>query len=258
MDIAVIATTTFYPDPADIRIDLACEFIRQACLGGYPLVIVDGGSPLHVVDRFMAASVTPNRPMFGVLQQKIPGMGPGRRQALKAAGEVAGKDGVVIWTEPEKHTIVEWLTDILQPFVEGIADTVNPHRVSLTTYPPEQQHFEEGANLAVEYMLGRPLDIWLGTYAMNAQALAYVLNYEGDYGDTGYDSIHVPRYRMLAAGLQSVSVPIAYRYPEEQTTEETGQLRYLVKRIDQLQLVKALWKEAYKLGLTTQKPPDNL
>jgi len=85
---------------------------------------------------------------------------------------------------------------------------------------------------------------------------AHFLNYNGKYGDK-WDSIHIPRLQVIAAGHNVISVPVDYPHPIDQTQEETGNLLQSYKRFGQIDnLVLSIWREAYELGLTTQVPPS--
>jgi hypothetical protein len=243
----VIATTTFYKDPEDIRAHLALKMLDSALDFDFPTVVVDGGS--H--PDFIAQMRKRDAHVFG---EEAPGMGPGRRQALRLASDMAGADGAIVWMEPEKEPLITEIGYCEELIWAGQADMVIPKRMSLSSYPTEQAHAEMMGNLAFQYMTGHALDIWFGPMVLNRLALQYFLDYDGKYGDK-WDSIHIPRLHVIKAGLQVESVNVDYDHPQEQTKQETGDLSFLIKRIDQLQnLVPTFWQEAYELGLTTQKP----
>lgn len=237
-----VATTTWYDSPTP-RSELALKTIRAATELGYPVSVVDGGSfPEFRTEVQKSGLVT--------LQNEEPrGMGPSRRQTLRKGDELAGKDGATAWTEPEKESVVEQIAIIAQPVLKGEADLAIMNRKNLDTYPPEQAHAEHVGNLAVKYITGLELDFWSGVFVANHRAIQYFLDYKGEYGDR-WDSITIPRLRVLAAGLRVVGVEVDYVHPPEQTQYETGNLYFLERRIEQLQnLVPALVQEAKKLGL---------
>lgn len=238
---AVIATATFYRDPDDIRAALALETMKSARVYGYPVIVVDGGSPDFVVRAFANTGAQ-------VFSQNE-GMGKDRRKALKEAAGRAGPGGCVVWLEPEKHPLVAELHKVVRVLQAGDADLIIPRRESLDSYPREQALAEMFGNLAVSYMLRRNLDHWFGPFAANHKALQHFLDYEGDYGDL-WDSIHIPRLRVVAAGLRIADVLVHYEHPLSQTQQETGKHSFIVKRLAQLQnLIPSFHQEAAKLGL---------
>lgn len=246
----VIATTTFSPT-FDLRATLALKTAENAKAYGYRLVVVDDGSAeelrtglrLRRADLFDAA----------VRHQPYMCMGPGRRQAMKIAGEIAGENGLVLWMEPEKYTLISEIEKMAKPVFSfspfsGAADMVIPDRGPLDSYPIEQRLAEPLGNLAFERLTGLKLDMWSGPKAMNSRALQYFLSYDGEYGDR-WDSVAIPVLQAIAAGLKVVGVRVNYVHPPEQTVgEETVEM--LEKRIVQLHnLVPAMIAEAKKLGL---------
>lgn len=239
---AVIATTTFYMSMDDVRAKLALETARAAKTFGYPLVVVDGGSPEDFKNELQRWDAL-------ALDETSRGMGAGRRQALAEAAKLAGQNGVVIWMEPEKWMLVRCLNKAAGPILDNEADLVIPARESLESYPPEQAYAELMGNLAIKYLLGQWYDFWFGPFVANRRALHFFLEYRGKYGDK-WDSIHIPRLHVIKAGLRLASVEVNYIHPSEQTAEETGNMDFFAKRLDQLQnMVPAFRKEAELLGL---------
>jgi hypothetical protein len=238
----VIATTTRYASVNDLRAQLALEAMEAYAAHDYEVVVVDGGSdPL-----FRVALADSGVHLIDELPNST--MGAGRRQAMRIAGELAGNDGVVLWTEPEKP-LAHLVHEIVHPILLGYYDMVIPSRASLDSYPPEQAHAEQMGNLAVNYLLGRTLDFWFGVMAMDRAALDIVLAYNGEYGDL-WDSLMIPRLHAMAAGLMIGRVLVYYVHPAAQTKAETGQIDMLLKRVDQLDnIVRALDAETKKLGI---------
>ncbi len=244
MSLLVIATTTFTKDSTEIRARLVVRTMQEAQAHNFPVIVVDGGSPAEFCQELQS---------FGaiLLDEKERGMGPGRRQALGEAGRMAGRDGVTVWMEPEKWPLVAELGKVVAPIVLGEADCVVPSRTveGLSSYPPEQVHAELLGNQAFAYISGQPLDVWFGPFGCNELALQYFLGYQGEYGDK-WDSIIIPRLRLIRDRRRVRSVPVTYTHPRSQTEQETGNLDFLIKRIEQLMnLVPALRAEGQKLEL---------
>lgn len=244
MSSIVIATTTFTKDSTDTRARQAIRTVQEAQTHSFPIVVVDGGSPVDFRQELQSLGAI-------LLDEQERGMGPSRRQALREAGRIAGPNGVTIWVEPEKYTLVAELHKVAAPIFSGQADCVVPSRTNLglSSYPPEQVHAELLGNQAFAYISGQSLDAWFGPFGCNELALQYFLNYQGEYGDK-WDSIFIPRLRLIKDQKRVMGVPVNYTHPHEQTVQERGNLDFLIKRIEQLMnLVPALRTEGQKLEL---------
>jgi hypothetical protein len=248
-----LATTTFEPDPEHVRAQLAFEFADLAAQYSYPAIMVDGGSPESFQDALRARGAH----VFLEVDHPHGVLGPGRRQALAAAAEYGD---TVVWLEPQKGGLIPYLGELNRPIVAGEANLVNPHRTEagFQSLSPEQMHAERFGNLAVAYAIGRTdpgkmLDIWFGAMLLDHEALDIFLKYDAaKYGaPDAWDSILISRIEAIAYGLEVVSQDVDYRYPPEQTADETGNLKMLMKRLDQLNaLVPFFIKAATELGLT--------
>lgn len=242
MDNAVaIATATFYRSADEVRAKLALKTVSEARELGYAVVVVDGGSPEEMCAQFIQAGAF-------VSKQDVLAMGPGRRQAISEAAELVKNSGVVVWMEPEKHSLVPEICKIVPMVMNGEVDLVVPSRKTMASYPPEQQYAEAMGNRAFFYLTGYDFDVWFGPRVMNQKAMRYFLDYEGEYGDR-WDALFVPLLRMVKEGLCLARVDVDYVHPEEQTAAETS-FNFLLKRIEQLEnLVPTMGEEARKLGL---------
>jgi hypothetical protein len=234
-----------YPDANGLRPRLALEAIQAYVASGYEVVVVDSTKS---DPRFRPQLVRPGVTIL--LEDEAASMGAARRKAMRRAGELAGPNGIVLWAEPEKP-LAHLVDTMVQPFLHG-CDLVIPSRESLDSYPPEQAYAEKLGNQFVQYLLGKELDFWFGPMLMNQSALDFVLDYDGYWGDV-WDSLMVPRLRAFAAGLAIGTVEVDYVHPQAQTAEESGDIEFLMKRIEQLRtIVPALHSEAVKLGIVAQ------
>lgn len=235
----VFATTTLYKKPDEVRAKLAVEMIRQALANGFRVVAVDA-STVSVKKILRESGAL-------VFDQEQPGMGPSRRQAIQTAADVAGNDGVVVWTE-EKPQIVPFIEKLAKPIIEKQADLVIPQRMSMDSYPEMQKYAELLGNQGFYLLTGRPLDMWVGVRVLRADLACHFTEYKGEYGDR-WDSIFIPVLRMIKEGKRVIGIKVNYIHPKEQTAAEDDFLMYK-KRIAQLTtLVDAMEKEAVKLGL---------
>jgi hypothetical protein len=247
MKTVVVATTTL-SKTYDLRARLALKTAEECRKYGYHLDVIDGGSDPGFLNDLRSFEEC------RILGQLSPGMGPGRREAIRNAYQVlrnfsGGSDGYVFWTEPEKYTIIQEIQKISDAMVAEGADLGVPHRGPLDSYPEEQRLAEPLGNLGFKHITGLDLDMWSGARMINATAVSYFLGYVGEHGDR-WDSIFIPVIRMVAAGENVISVPINYVHPPEQTLAE-GTPDMFMKRIDQLvSLIHAMRDEAKKLNLS--------
>lgn len=244
----VIATSTFYKTRSDLRFELACKTMQWArAVGNIPVVIVDG-SPREsgVFEALQTAGGCVFPEMAGST------MGAGRRQSLREAASLAGHDGVVVWMEPEKGPLAEFLRQLAEPIFNDHADIVIPARTpdGFASYPLVQNKYEDAGNASFELLTGKDLDVWFGPRLMNAKGLQHFLDYDGNRGDR-WEAIFIPLLRAIKAGLRVESISADYWHPEEQTAAEEKDLHLgLTKRLEQLTvLVNAMAAEAKDLQI---------
>ncbi len=237
----VLATTTFSKS-YDLRARLAVQTMEEARRYGYRIVVVDGGSDEKFRRDMRSRGAV-------LLDETERGMGPSRRQALRAARNLIGSEGIIAWLEPEKWPLVSELWKVLGPVRLGYADFVQPSRQSLNSYPPYQQEAERRGNFAFLQATGLDLDVWFGPRIIGPRALPFWLDYQGEYGDK-WESVMIPILRAAAAGLRILGEEVHYVHPPEQTAAEVGDEEMDRKRDEQLEsIVAALRQEAAKLGL---------
>ncbi len=239
-NLAVLATTTLYNNPNDVRAKLAVQTIQGAGRENLKIVVIDASTvPVKKTLRENGALL---------FDQVQPGMGPGRREAIKMAAEIAGADGIVVWLEPEKASLVPHIKKLTVPIIENEADLVIAERVSMDSYPEMQRYAEFLGNRGFHLLTGRNLDVWSGVRIFRADFAYFFVEYKGEHGDL-WDSIFIPVLRMIKDGKRVVGVKVDYVHPSEQTATEDNFQMYK-KRITQLTtLVNALEKEAIKLEL---------
>lgn len=224
-----------------MRARLALRLAAEASQQEYPLVVVDGGSPAEFTNALASEGAV-------VRNEERSGMGESRRQAMRAAGTLAGADGVVAWIEPEKAPLIGNLKPALG-FFDRAADLVVPARtqVGFASYPPEQIWAEWIGNLTFAQIAGVKLDAWFGPKIMGPRALRHFLAYPGIYGDE-WESLLVPVLSCIKEGLTVASAQVSYMHPPEQTASERTFVMTM-KRIEQLrQILPALGEAALRLG----------
>jgi len=243
MENIVIATTVFLKERGAVRETLSFKMVEEVLKLKYKIVVVYKGKENDFIKSLKDLGVV-------VKEETGVGMGQSRRQALAEASQLIGKDGVVVWTEPEKHPFIKFIPRLAERIKNGEADLVVPMRNKLDSYPKEQQEEENLLNLLFEKVLKRKkADLSFGPRLMGEEALSYFLNYEGEYGDK-WDSIFIPILRVKKAGLKIHYEGVPYIHPEEQTGEEEGDLSVFMKRIEQFyNLATPFYEEGKKIGL---------
>lgn len=242
----LVATATRYGDEHEVRAQLAFRMVRAARTLGIHVVTADSSNHPRIGELLAGEGAEVIREMEGAT------MGSGRRQVLKYVKNLAASDDTIVWMEPEKTPLVQFLQDVASPILSGTADITVPGRTreGLASYPTVQTAYEQCGNASFALLTGYNLDMWFGPRAMNHVGVEEFLAYAGEYGDR-WDSIFIPVVRALRRGLRVCPVMTGYCHPPEQTEAESKDLRLgLSKRLDQLHsLVTALYKEAIALGL---------
>lgn len=249
-----VGTTTQYSSKDDKRGSLAVQTLETLAAAGYRTSVVDGGSHSVWLERFSNIKGVTLTPETLDIRTGEPSMGAGRRQTLAIAKSFVNARGVVVWMEPEKIDFVKSIGRAAKMILDGHADVVMPRRKSLDSYPPEQQAAETLGNWSAQNLLGgKPLDFWFGPRLWSMRALPCMLDYAApgsvSYGDK-WDSIMVPALNAMAAGLRVASVDVDYTHPSDQTKQETGDIKFTLKRIEQLyNIVPALEAHVEYLGI---------
>ncbi|MDP3727416.1 MAG: hypothetical protein Q8R35_02115 [bacterium] len=246
---AIIASMTFYKSLQETRVPLALRTAEEAQKYGYPLVVVDGGSPPQVLEALRARGTK-------VHPQEGTGLGAAHRQLFSIAAGMSQPRSAIDWIEIEKWPLVSQLYRVNSLILDGEADLVFPSRtpVGWKSYPPEQYHQEKLCNMAAAAITGYNLDWFWGPFAANLKALQHFIEYRDEYGGT-WDARTIPRLRVIAAGLKLTGVPVPYTHPPEQTAEETGVLEpFIMRRVRQVcEQVPAMYEEAKKLNILAKR-----
>ncbi len=182
-----------------------------------------------------------------VVEQKGVGMGSARREAMRAGLSLFPHAEHYLWLEPEKPDIA-WhamqLSDLMttERTVLGLFN-----RANMNSYPPEQAQYYLFCRAIATTLLKKDIDYAFGPMILTKQSMEYFLKYEGDYGDV-WDSILIPRLRVMNAGLPISVIEIAFQNDPRMKKVESGQRRFIVKRINQVATVaQSLVEEWSKL-----------
>lgn len=132
-----------------IRGDLALTFIQKAAEGKYHVIVADGKSSKSF--RKKVGSITGIR----LIKRTNHKRAPCRRQTIQAAKKLPCVK-VIIASEPEKVSLLDFIPQLVTPILYGTAHIVIPKRQIeefKRSYPPFQFASEtEGNNLYNEYL----------------------------------------------------------------------------------------------------------
>lgn len=253
----VIATTTFYKSHSHVRFGLAMRTLYNLANAGYDVVVYDGSPPsikdalkkcgesIHIYDEPEGYS-----------------MGATRRLAFGTAADIAGRNGIVGWIEPEKD-FSRFLRACVAPILRARLSLPDAYHIvvpsrsdKLASYQEYQRYAELFGNGVFRYMLGMPIDAWIGPRFFGVEDAHWFTDYKGEYGDR-WDSIFIPLLRAHAAGRILGSVEVNFTYPAAQAAAEDT-LEMHLKRLEQLSLVPILAQEALRLGIIGKRFEVNL
>ena len=256
-------TGTYYPDPEDIRFEIALDTAKGWSEQELPLVVVDGSPDDKVAGALRARGAT-------VLTARQPGIASQRQEGARY---VLGQGGDKIIThEPEKPST--------PAIAREVADMLDDHSIvvigrterSKESMPPFQRRTEELAGWVLERTLGLPADALAGPRGYNRQGMQHLLRYPSDR--PGMDNWIYMYDNPLAAranGERVGNIRADLMYPEAQVEQETGnpdfdrkryeqfalQLNYLLKRPEAEQRVADLRNMVLgSLALMSVEPTD--
>ncbi|KAL7552410.1 hypothetical protein ACHAWF_015645 [Thalassiosira exigua] len=253
-----VVTTTYYPDTSDIRFQLAIDLCKLAKLHRTHLIIVDD-SPEHetVRGQFQEAGTAEYVRVFQQNKSQYSGKGGSLRQAIRQAVNLiqdgnaekddASRNAVICFTEPEKIDLMNHMTAIAKPILDGASDVVVPTRrddLFRQTYPIEQYHSESFGNLHFDILAkqfegfqtegAKKLDWLFGPFAFRASLADTWLNYPG----TSWDAQMIPYVRGVRnQHWRIVSVTVNFLHAKVMKEQEEGYPAWTKKRLKQLTLL---------------------
>jgi len=242
--VAVVTITYYNPDVnVDfVRMELARDTIRKAAEMGFPVYIVDAGSPDELLKDF--ESVGANVKTINIINMAI------ERIAVFKEAYNSGHN-IIAWMEPEKESYVDQIVKTAMPIIEENVDLVIPKRMSMSSYPDIQVLAECAGNKAWYEMTGHNLDYWFGPKTMNRDVASMFINYDCKFG-TNWESIHLPVLQALYESKKVISVDVDFHYPHRQVIVEERIIEMNNKRMQQLTTLVAAG-ERYMNHLRSRK-----
>ena len=256
-------TGTYYPDPEDIRFEIALDTAKGWSEQELPLVVVDGSPDDKVAGALRARGAI-------VLAAQQPGIASQRQEGARY---VLGQGGDKIIThEPEKPST--------PAIAREVADMLDDHSIvvigrterSKESMPPFQRRTEELAGWVLERTLGLPADALAGPRGYNRQGMQHLLRCPSDRpGMNNWIYMYDNPLAARANGERVGEIQADLMYPEAQVEQETGnpdfdrkryeqfalQLNYLLKRPEAEQRVADLRNMVLgSLALMSVEPTD--
>lgn len=221
-------TGTYYPDPEDIRFEIALDTAKGWSEQELPLIVVDGSPDDKVAGALRARGAT-------VLTARQPGIASQRQEGARY---VLGQGGDKIIThEPEKPST--------PAIAREAADMLDDHSIvvigrterSKESMPPFQRRTEELAGWVLERTLGLPADALAGPRGYNRQGMQHLLRYPSDRpGMNNWIYMYDNPLAARANGERVGDIQADLMYPEAQVEQETGNPAFNRKRYEQFAL----------------------
>ena len=221
-------TGTYYPDPEDVRFEIALDTAKGWSEQELPLVVVDGSPDDKVAGALRARGAT-------VLTARQPGIASQRQEGARY---VLGQGGDKIIThEPEKPST--------PAIAREVADMLDDHSIvvigrterSKESMPPFQRRTEELAGWVLERTLGLPADALAGPRGYNRQGMQHLLRYPSDRpGRNNWIYMYDNPLAARANGERVGDIQADLIYPKAQVEQETGNPAFDRKRYEQFAL----------------------
>lgn len=242
-----VVMSTFYPtwhegrledlsDVSKVRGDLGLWFIETAHSAGYRVVVAESGSSNPFLQA-IPKGVT-------VINLEKPGMAPGKKMGIRVASELEGVR-YIFRSEPEKHDVVNYIPQLVEPLYENEADIVVGKRGEpqfQESYPDYGYESETATNRGYANILqgaglleeGEELDLFSGFIALRnipdvvnlfMKRYRYVGPRETEAEKAsnieGWSNCQIfPVIEALRSGLRVAQVEVPFRYAPTQRDNE--------------------------------------
>jgi len=230
----IICTTTFRQgdpnNPIDkTRTEVFLDMAREMGSVGLSLITVYTETHDRVLDTIRRLGVI-------IVKQQSVSMGNIRREALIAALSHFPRARYLCWLEPEKPNLVQFIVPMARQMEQEQSVLGIFNRADMASYPPEQAYYYLFCRAVATHLVGFDVDYAFGPMIVTRSAIPYFLKYQGEYGDK-WDSIFVPRLRIIKDGLTVSVLPIYFQNDRRMTQVEVGNPTIILKRLEQLNIV---------------------
>lgn len=225
-----------------IRGDLALQFLKKASIIGYQIVVADGKSSRSFHKELIQISG------IIIVKRNILNRSLTKKRAIRKAAKLSNVK-VIITTEAEKVSLLEFIPQIVKPLFENKAHIIVPKRelkLFADSYPQYQFESEtEGNRLYNEILQSEGLvqkndefDFFFGPRAfVNTPQVRSLFTRKYHQYFTDYSAVQFfPLIMALKKKKKIATVTINFSYPKTQkANEETGERAlFLKKRTEQL------------------------
>ena len=227
----IICVTTFRQGDSENEV----EKIRSEVFLDTASKILDAGLSLMVVYIETQESVLKTFQQLGttLVEQQTLGMGNIRREALSASCSRFPNARYFCWLEPEKPDLVRFIIPMADQMEKDQSYFGIFNRIGMESYPPEQAYYYLFCRAVATQFVGFDVDYAFGPMMMTPRTISYFLEYSGvEYGDK-WDSILIPRLRIVKDGIKFSVLPIDFQNDERMTRVESGNAAIILKRLEQ-------------------------
>lgn len=237
-----------------IRGDLAIEFIKKAIALGVHIVVVDGKS-----SKTFQKEISYEKEII-FAKRTSQKRSPDKRRAIEIMSNISGVAAIMI-TEAEKVTLLDYLTELVEPILSNTVDIVVPKRdetLFKSSYPTYMYESEQEGNMLYNEALrsygllkstDENFDMFFGPRVfVNKENIIqlfmrrYVLDLDyitlpREYFDTENfsNTIYFPVVLALKNMLRVQSITVRFTYPniQKQNEEKNEQEFFFEKRKNQ-------------------------
>lgn len=283
-----IASTTYYPKwyrgklrsirhTDKVRGDLAIEFCKKVLNLGCKLVIVDGKSSKTFIKELSKI----NR--VQIFKRRSPRRSPARRLAIKTASELPDIK-VIVLTEPEKISLLNFLPEITKALFNNEADMVvtkREEKLFKSTYPYYMYESEIEANKLYNEALrsqgllsikNEDLDMFFGPriFINNKKVISLFmkrfvitperLTHPSEYFDPEEfsNTLFFPIVLALKKKLRVKSITILFEYPKIQKENEEKMAKELFIEKRKTQRLSILLDLMYIIGFIKKEATSRI
>ncbi len=227
-----------------IRGDLALQMIQSAINRGVRVVAADGGSS----SAFLTALKSFEGHGLTLIHSQKPGLAPQRRDAFHEISTLTDAE-VIIYMQPEKVMLIDFIEKLIQPILNDETDIVIPARnkaLFKKSYPDYMVESEEKVNDTYNRLLQRKglltgnLDWFFGPiiFHNNPDIISlfleeYQINNKGipsrnnrarlqPNSETYSGNHYFPIIKALWERKRVMSVEVPFKYPENQKENESA------------------------------------
>ena len=221
-------TGTYYPDPDDVRFEIALDTAEKWKELELPFVVVDGSPDSKVAGALRARGAT-------VLTAYALGIASQRREGARYVIDQGGNK--IITSEPEKPSMPEFAEEISRMLDKNSVVVIGRTEASKESMPPFQRRTEELIGWLFKHILGMPADSLAGPRGYNRQGMQHLLDYPSDTPNMKkWPYMYYTVLAAMANGERVGEIEVDLMYPKSMVKQETDNLDFDGKRYEQARM----------------------